>query len=29
VQTAYAERAVDATQWERAERGYSRLSEPS
>jgi hypothetical protein len=29
VQAAYAERAVDATQWERAERGYSRLSEPS
>jgi hypothetical protein len=27
VQTAYAERAVDASQWERAERGYSRLSE--
>jgi len=29
VQTAYAERAVDAAQWERAERGYSSLSEPS
>lgn len=27
VQTAYAERAVDASQWERAERGYSGLSE--
>ena len=29
VQTAYAERAVDASQWERAERGYTRLSESS
>ncbi len=29
VQTAYAERAVDVSQWERAEREYSRLSEPS
>lgn len=29
VQTAYAERAVDVSQWERAERGYSRLSDPS
>jgi len=29
VQSAYAERAVDASQWERAERGYSRLGESS
>lgn len=29
VQTAYAERIVDASQWERAERGYSSLSESS
>ena len=28
VQSAYAERAVEASQWERAERGFSRLSEP-
>jgi len=29
VQTVYAERAVDVSQWERAERGYSRLSDAS